>query len=130
MDKSVKNKSRPVNLKLTTISFPITAIISIFQRISGMINIISIGILLKLLNLSLSSPENFTKIKNFLSTFFIKIIVWCILTVIIYHVIGGIRHILMDFGGLAETQISATRSAYIVLIFTIIFSFILGVFIW
>ncbi|WWO98734.1 MAG: succinate dehydrogenase, cytochrome b556 subunit [Candidatus Dasytiphilus stammeri] len=129
MDKSVK-KQTPVNLNLTTISFPITAIVSILQRISGIINMISIGIMLKVLNLSLSSPENFKKIQILLSNSFLKITVWGILILIFYHLTGGIRHMLMDFGLVSETQLSGTRSAYIVLIFTIIFSLIIGVFIW
>ncbi|WWO97377.1 MAG: succinate dehydrogenase, cytochrome b556 subunit [Candidatus Dasytiphilus stammeri] len=129
MDKNVK-KPRPVNLNLTTIYFPITAIVSILQRMSGIINILSIGIMLKLLHFSLSSPENFKNVKFLLTTFYFKIIALGILIVIIYHVIGGIRHILMDFGLITESKISGTRSAYIVLILTIIFSIIMGVFIW
>lgn len=124
------NKLRPVNLNLTTIYFPITAIVSILQRMSGIINIISIGIMLKLLHLSLSSQENFKKVKILLTTFYFKIIALGILIVIIYHMIGGIRHMLMDFGVVTESQIAGTRSAYIVLILTIIFFLLIGVFIW
>lgn len=100
------------------------------QRISGIMNIISIGIMLKLLNFSLSSPEKFKIIKMVLTTLYFKIIVWGILILILYHLIAGIRHILMDLRLITESKLSGTRSAYIVLIITLIFSLVIGVLIW
>ncbi|MGL1161857.1 succinate dehydrogenase, cytochrome b556 subunit, partial [Vibrio parahaemolyticus] len=43
------NKQRPVNLDLTTIRFPVTAIASILHRVSGVITFVAVGILLWLL---------------------------------------------------------------------------------
>ncbi|EAR56261.1 putative succinate dehydrogenase; fumaratereductase, cytochrome bsubunit [Photobacterium sp. SKA34] len=106
-------KPRPVNLDLQTIRFPLTAIASILHRVSGVITFVSLAILLWLLNLSLSSPEGFTSAASVTDSFFVKFILWGVLTALFYHIVLGIRHLLMDLGyfeemdtGIASTKIS------------------------
>lgn len=102
MIRNVK-KQRPVNLDLQTIRFPITAIASILHRVSGVITFVAVGILLWLLGTSLSSPEGFEQASAIMGSFFVKFIMWGILTALAYHVVVGIRHMMMDFGYLEET---------------------------
>jgi len=92
MVRNVK-KQRPVNLDLQTIRFPITAIASILHRVSGVITFVAVGILLWLLGTSLSSPEGFLTAASIMDSFFVKFIMWGILTALAYHVVVGIRHL-------------------------------------
>lgn len=85
-------KQRPVNLDLKTIRFPVTAIASILHRVSGVITFVAVGILLWLLGTSLSSPEGFLRASAIMNSFFVKFIMWGILTALAYHVVGGVRH--------------------------------------
>ncbi len=124
--KTVK-KQRPVNLDLSTIRFPVTAIASILHRVSGVITFVAVGILLWLLGLSLSSPEGFLQASAVMQSFFVKFIMWGILTALAYHIVGGVRHMLMDFGYLAETQVVGTRSAQICFGITVVLSILAGV---
>ena len=124
--KTVK-KQRPVNLDLSTIRFPVTAIASILHRVSGVITFVAVGILLWLLGLSLSSPEGFLQASAVMDSFFVKFIMWGILTALAYHTVGGVRHMLMDFGYLAETQVVGTRSAQICFGITVVLSILAGV---
>ncbi len=124
--KTVK-KQRPVNLDLSTIRFPVTAIASILHRVSGVITFVAVGILLWLLGLSLSSPEGFLQASAVMDSFFVKFILWGILTALAYHIVGGVRHMLMDFGYLAETQVVGTRSAQICFGITVVLSILAGV---
>ncbi|MGO2457420.1 succinate dehydrogenase, cytochrome b556 subunit, partial [Vibrio casei] len=64
-----ERKSRPVNLDLQTIHFPISAIASIVHRVSGVIMFVSVGILLWLLATSLSSPLGFAQASNLVDGF-------------------------------------------------------------
>ncbi len=102
MIRNVK-KQRPVNLDLQTIRFPVTAIASILHRVSGVITFVAVGILLWLLGTSLSSPEGFEQASAIMGSFFVKFIMWGILTArqfimwgiltaLAYHVVVGIRH--------------------------------------
>ncbi|AUH01553.1 succinate dehydrogenase cytochrome b556 subunit [Pectobacteriaceae bacterium CE70] len=129
MGESVK-KQRPVNLDLQTIRFPITAIASILHRASGVITFVAVGILLWLLGISLSSPEGFMQAAAIMDSFIVKFIVWGILTALAYHIVGGLRHLLMDFGYIEEDLVSGTRSANLSFIITVVLSFLAGVLVW
>ncbi|QWK93827.1 succinate dehydrogenase cytochrome b556 subunit [Plesiomonas shigelloides] len=124
------NKQRPVNLDLKTISFPITAIASILHRVSGVITFIALGILLWLLSLSLSSEQGFAQAQVITDTFLVKFILWGILTALAYHVVGGVRHLLMDLGFGEENLAVASRSARIAFAITIVLSLLAGVLVW
>ena len=129
MVRNVK-KQRPVNLDLATIRFPVTAIASILHRVSGVITFVSVGILLWLLGTSLSSPEGFLVASSIMSSFFVKFIMWGILTALAYHTVVGIRHLLMDFGYLDETLEAGKRSAVISFVITVVLSLLAGVLVW
>lgn len=124
------NKQRPVNLDLKTISFPITAIASILHRVSGVITFIALGILLWLLSLSLSSEQGFAQAQAITDTFLVKFILWGILTALAYHVVGGVRHLLMDLGFGEENLAVASCSARIAFAITIVLSLLAGVLVW
>lgn len=122
-------KPRPINLDLQTISFPIAAIASIVHRVSGVITFISVAILLSLLNLSLSSADGFELAFALVNGFFIKFVLWGILTALAYHIVGGIRHMLMELGHFEELESGAT-SAKITFYITALLSFFAGYLVW
>ncbi|KQH87381.1 succinate dehydrogenase cytochrome b556 subunit [Vibrio sp. Vb2880] len=130
MSKPVKErKSRPVNLDLQTISFPITAIASILHRVAGVITFVAVGILLWLLSISLSSPVGFMEASDIVNGFFVKFILWGILTALSYHIVGGIRHLLMDLGHFEELDTGA-MSAKVAFGVTAVLSLLAGVWVW
>jgi succinate dehydrogenase / fumarate reductase, cytochrome b subunit len=130
VSKPVKErKSRPVNLDLQTIHFPITAITSIIHRVSGVIMFVAVGILLWLLSISLSSPEGFQSAVNIVDSFFVKLILWGILTALAYHIVGGIRHLIMDLGYFEDLE-SGTKTAKIVFGATIVLALLGGILVW
>ncbi|SMY32063.1 succinate dehydrogenase cytochrome b556 subunit [Photobacterium andalusiense] len=122
-------KPRPVNLDLQTIRFPLTAIASILHRISGVITFVSIAILLWLLNLSLSSPEGFATAASITNSWLVKFVLWGILTALFYHIVLGIRHLLMDLGYFEEmeTGLASTKVSFVVVAILSVFS---GVLVW
>lgn len=124
------NKKRPVNLDLATIQFPVTAIASILHRVSGVITFIALGILLWLLGLSLSSPAGFDQAATIMSSVVVKVVLWGILTALAYHVVGGIRHLLTDFGLMDETLAVANKSAKFSFILTLILAILAGWLVW
>ena len=128
--KKLSKKQRPVNLDLQTIRFPVTAIASILHRASGVITFVSLGILLWLLGLSLSSPEGFVQAAAVMDSFIVKFIVWGILTALAYHICGGIRHMLMDFGYIEEIFAAGSRTAYVSFAITVVLSILAGVLVW
>ncbi|KAA8999909.1 succinate dehydrogenase cytochrome b556 subunit [Affinibrenneria salicis] len=129
MGESVK-KQRPVNLDLQTIRFPVTAIASILHRVSGVITFVAVGILLWLLGLSLSSQDGFSRAAAVMDSFIVWFVLWGILTALAWHIVGGIRHLLMDFGYIEETLQAGKRSAVISFVITVVLSILAGVLVW
>jgi succinate dehydrogenase / fumarate reductase cytochrome b subunit len=130
VSKPVKErKSRPVNLDLQTVSFPITAIASILHRVSGVITFVSIGILLWLLSISLSSSAGFAQAADIVDSFFVKFILWGIVTALAYHIVGGIRHLIMDLGYYEDFE-SGTLTAKVSFGATVVLSLLGGILVW
>ena len=90
--------TRPINLDITTIKFPLAAITSILHRISGIGLFLGVGILLYFLQLSLSSEAGFNRTLQLLDSILIKFLMWMILVALFYHMIAGLKHLLLDNG--------------------------------
>ncbi|GAA5217569.1 succinate dehydrogenase cytochrome b556 subunit [Corallincola platygyrae] len=129
LSESEVKKQRPVNLDLTTIRFPATAIASILHRVSGVIMFFAIAILLWLLNQSLTSQTHFDQVKALLDGWFVSFILWGILTALAYHFAGGVRHLMQDIGFFEELD-SGKRSAHVVFAITVVLSVLAGVWVW
>lgn len=102
---------------------------SILHRISGVIMVFAIGILLWTLSLSLSSAEEFAQVKALLDGLFFKLIIIGILSALIYHLLGGIRHLLMDLGYFEELA-SGNISAKLIIVLWIVFTVLVGAKLW
>ncbi len=123
------NNKRPVNLALTTMRFPITAIVSIMHRMSGVVLFISIPCLLWALQQSLSSTDEFDRLHDCLTTPLAKFLIWVVLSALWYHLIAGFRHLLMDWG-VGESKAGGTLGARIVLGLAIIAIVGTGIWLW
>ena len=106
--------TRPVNLDLTTVKFPLPAITSILHRISGVGLFFGIGVVLYFLQLSLESEAGFERVLELLRATPVKLTIWLILAGLLYHLIAGIKHLLMDWG-LGESREGALRGAQVTL---------------
>lgn len=108
-------KERPVNLDLTTIDFPAAAKASILHRISGVAMFFALIFVVWAWAESLSSPEGFEYIKGLLTSIPAKLIAWGTLIALSYHLLAGIRHLMMDMGKFEELE-SGNSSATAVIV--------------
>jgi len=122
-------KQRPVNLDLTTIKMHPAANASILHRISGVIMVFAIGILLFTLSTSLSSAEGFAQIQGYLDSFFFKFIIFGCLSALTFHILAGVRHLLMDLGHFEELA-SGNSSAKLIMVIWLAVSAVIGVWLW
>ena len=95
---NIVNDNRPVNLDLGTIHFPVTAIVSILTRISGVALFVVAGGALWLLDLSRSGEAGFDQARQWLANPLVRFIAWGVLVTAIYHGLAGLKHIVADFG--------------------------------
>jgi succinate dehydrogenase / fumarate reductase cytochrome b subunit len=122
-------KQRPVNLDLTTISFPAPALASILHRVTGVAMFFALVFVIWAWAVSLSSAEGFEQVKLVLQSFIAKFIAWGTITVLLYHMIGGIRHLIMDMGHWEELK-SGNLSAVITIVLWIVLAVLTGVWLW
>ena len=90
--------NRPVNLELTSIKFPITALASISHRVTGVLLFVSSVLLVWALDASLASEQSFNQLVTLLSSSGVKAALWVFLVIFSYHALAGIRHLIMDMG--------------------------------
>ena len=127
--KAVK-ENRPVNLDLTTIQLPITAVTSILHRVSGVAIFVGLALLMYLLDASLRSEQSFNEIKSLLDdSFLLKAALWLVVSAFIYHAAAGIKHLIMDLG-FGETLEGGKRGATVVIAVSAILIVLAGVWIW
>lgn len=127
--KPIVNKKRPVNLDLGTLKFPPMAIASILHRISGILLFILLPIMLYILGQSLQSEESFNQMKIMISNPFYKLVLWAFSASLVYHVLAGIRHLIMDMG-YGEHLETGRRTSILVIVLAVILTIILGIWIW
>lgn len=120
---------RPVNLDIGTIKQPISAIVSILHRISGVALIGAIAVLLGLLDYSLRSADSFAAVLTCLASVPMKLLMLAVLAAFIYHLIAGIRHLVMEFG-FGESLEGGRNSATLVMVLTAMGVVLAGVWLW
>ncbi len=123
------NTKRPVNLDLGKFHFPLPAITSILHRISGIILFVGVAFLLYGLDLSLSGEEGFRRVSDLLDSFLAKLIIWGILSALLFHLVAGIRHLLMDMG-IGEELESGRLAAKLTIVISVVLIILAGVWVW
>ena len=121
--------NRPKNLDLNTMRFPLPAITSILHRISGVFIFMGVAILLWVLAESLGSEQGFSNVQQWIALMPVKLVLWAILAGLIYHLVAGIKHLMMDVG-VGETLEGGQLSAKVVVVVSAILIVAAGVWIW
>jgi len=86
-------------------------------------------LLLLALDTSLSSPEGFEDVRAYLSSPLAKLVSWALLSALLYHLVAGARHLIMDTGH-GETLEGGKLGAKIVIAVSVVLIVLAGVWIW
>lgn len=123
------NSKRPVHLALQTMKFPVMAIVSILHRASGFLLFLALPFLLWVLQKSLQSFGEFVDVQQTLSSPFLKFFLFIVLAALFYHMIAGIRHLLMDIH-IGESLQSGRRGAQTVIGVAVVVVLLVGIWLW
>lgn len=123
------NKNRPVNLDISTINLPAAALVSILHRVSGVVLFAVVALLLWMLDKSLRSAQGFAEVAAAFNSVPAKLILLASLAALIYHLLAGLRHMLMDLG-IGESLEGGRRGAVAVLLLSAILILLAGVWLW
>ena len=109
---------KPVYINLFKIQLPISGLLSISHRVSGMlIFFMVLPFSAYMFNILLASQDSFALfIESYNSSIFLRTFVLFNVLIFEYHVIAGIRHMLMDFHIVSETLSASSNSALTALV--------------
>ncbi|MCQ8783019.1 succinate dehydrogenase, cytochrome b556 subunit [Mangrovibrevibacter kandeliae] len=117
--------ARPMSPHLTVYRFTPTMAMSIMHRITGVALYVGTLLVAWWLIAAASGPEAFSHVAAFFGSIFGRLVLFAYSWVLIHHMLGGIRHLVMDTGrGLQKEQSRQAAMA------TLIGSMILTVILW
>mgnify|MGYP001826412745 CR=1 FL=1 len=105
---------RPVFLNLWQIKLPVSGVVSIAHRLSGVVLILSLPVAVHLFERSLSGPQGFAEAAAVLSHPFTQLLLLLLTWSLLHHLFAGVRYLLVDFN-LGLTIPAARKSAWIAL---------------
>ena len=92
----IQKNRRPVFLDITRIDLPVTAVISITHRITGVLFFILMPLLVYLFDLSLSGPQGYDTVSDVLDHWAARLLIVILLWGFAHHFLAGIRYLLID----------------------------------
>ena len=119
----MENKE-PLSPHIQIYRWHISSLVSISQRITGIINIIAITIICFWASSLLLGENNYEAINSFLNSFIGKFIILGITWSFLFQILSEIRHLIMDLGYGFEIQTTKITGLIVIfgsIIFTIIF---------
>ncbi len=114
MNKKSSLNHRPININPFSIKLPLSALTSIAHRLSGLFLFLILPFLLWALQILTETPNGYEQLAQIMSPVTCKLTAWLFLVAMGYHLLAGLRHILMDMQWLPENLTSAKISAWVV----------------
>ncbi|MEJ2142588.1 MAG: succinate dehydrogenase, cytochrome b556 subunit [Gammaproteobacteria bacterium] len=121
MEKVIYNKAkqRPKFINLLKIRMPITAVVSILHRISGLILFLVLPLIIYGLGLSLQGRDGFEQAILISKSTPVQLLIIFTVVSVIYHLLAGIRFLLIDID-IGLNIVAARWTAIIVILITVI----------
>lgn len=94
----VKKNSRPISPHLQVYRLPLTGIISITHRITGVMLSAGLVFFVCLLYTMNSGPESVITLQNLMQNWLAKLIYWGFIYALFFHLCHGVRHLIWDAG--------------------------------
>jgi len=120
---------RPVDINLLGFAWPFAAIASILHRVSGAILFVGVGFLLYVVDLALQSPVGFESAVLAMNGVFGKLVLLGLMAALIYHMVAGIKHLLLDFH-IGDSLKAAKRAAQLTVFISFILIALAGMWLW
>ncbi len=106
--------TRPVFLNLLRIHLPITGVLSILHRVTGVLLLLLAPLLIYLLDYSLRSPAHFERLQGLLANPALRAVSLFGVWALVHHLLSGLRTMLID-AELGVGLAAARGSAWLVI---------------
>lgn len=116
----------PVFLNLFRIRFPVTAILSILHRLTGVLLFLCLPAMIYVLQYSLSGPQEYDAVRAALNQSWARLGWVLLLWALLHHYLAGIRYLLLDVDW-GVTRGVARQSAWTVNLAALLAAIVIGV---
>lgn len=123
------NKQRPKHLALHRIRLPLSGIVSILHRISGVLLFFALPLLLIMLQYSLASIETYTQLMIVLANPLLKLLLLGLLWAFLHHFCAGLRYLAVDLH-LVSNLAQARKSSRVVIAASLALTVLIGTKLW
>jgi len=115
----LEKQQKPKFLNLFQIAMPVTAIVSILHRLSGLLLSLFLPVLIYGFYQSVQSKTKFDSIVAYFDSVLFQFILICFVWSLTHHILAGIRYLLIDVD-IGVTLASATVTAWFINISSVI----------
>ncbi len=119
MGGSASKDKRPVYLNLFKIRLPIAAIVSLAQRLSGILMFLAMPFIVYLLDLSVQSSAGFDRAMTLLQHPLLLVVQILLVWALAHHLFSGIRFLLID-ADFGVDRRTANYSAWLVIALSVL----------
>lgn len=120
--------SRPINLNLFTIHFPLPAIVSITHRITGVLLFILLPLILYAFEYSLNE-HGFLRIREGITQPIVQFLIWLCLIPYLFHLVAGVRHLVMDLN-IGVSMKVGRLTALLTFLISLLLIVLAGIWLW
>ncbi len=92
----LEKQQKPKFLNLLQISMPVTALVSILHRLSGLLLVLILPVIIYGFYVSIKSKAHFVELVNYFDSLPFQIILIAVVWVVSHHIFAGIRYLLID----------------------------------
>ena len=108
---------------------PLSGVVSILHRISGLLMFLALPFVLYLFELSLSSEKSYRELVKMGQGFVVRLVLLAVGWALLHHLCAGIRFLLLDLH-LGAERATARRSSIAVFAASVPLTILLAVFLW
>ncbi len=125
----LEKQQKPKFLNLLQIAMPVTAIVSILHRLSGLLLVILLPILIYAFYISTQSKAEFSGLLRYFDSVALRVFLVVLIWIFAHHVLAGIRYLLIDID-LGLSLPAAKMTAWIANIAAVVVTVILAKGLW
>ncbi len=94
----MEQRKRPLSPHLQVYRLPLTAVISVTHRMTGVL--LAVGLVLFVVSLAMiqDGERSFTAMQQFIQQPFAEIALWLMVYALFFHLCHGVRHLIWDAG--------------------------------
>ncbi len=104
------NRKLPLSPHLQIYKLPLTALVSISNRASGVANSVAMALLVWVLFKASGDAAHFEGTQSFIDSWFVRLVLFVFTFTLYFHLCNGIRHLFWDMGKGFELD-TATKTA-------------------